>query len=363
MHRTEREDFGKMLSTQARRYVMEPVDAIKLVYQSEFGGGHLIRNVEEARAYLETEARENPFRDEPWKENVGSGIIRVHLRGVNPDRYALDQLFLDFVRSAEAHTGTLDRLEEKFSMLEEAARSGLFSFDAPALEEALRDYRARGYPVVSHSESYRARYQPAYRVMEKRRCYAAFVEEIQHLARHQEQVIVALEGRCASGKSTLAAKLSQAYGWSVIHMDDFFLRSAQRTPERYQEPGGNIDYERFAEEVMLPLRRGELREYRPFDCREMRLGEPVRFVPSPVIIVEGAYSCHPALRDFMDVKAFLNVRPDTQMERIMQRNGPDAARKFRNTWIPLEETYIQAFDVENRCEWDLEICGETRQTE
>ena len=49
-------------------------------------------------------------------------------------------------------------------------------------------------------------------------------------------------------------------------MDDFFLRPEQRTPERYAEPGGNVDRERFLAEVLIPLRAGETVQYRRFDC-------------------------------------------------------------------------------------------------
>ena len=57
--------------------------------------------------------------------------------------------------------------------------------------------------------------------------------------------IVAIDGRCASGKSTLAAYLKSALACSVIHMDHFFLQPHQRTEKRLREPGGNVDYERF----------------------------------------------------------------------------------------------------------------------
>ena len=32
-------------------------------------------------------------------------------------------------------------------------------------------------------------------------------------------------------------------------MDDFYLQEYQRTQERYNEPGGNVDRERFKKEV------------------------------------------------------------------------------------------------------------------
>ena len=62
--------------------------------------------------------------------------------------------------------------------------------------------------------------------------------------------IIAIDGRCAAGKTTLAARLAKELGGDVIHMDDFFLRVEQRTPERMKEVGGNVDYERFEKTVL-----------------------------------------------------------------------------------------------------------------
>ena len=62
---------------------------------------------------------------------------------------------------------------------------------------------------------------------------APLTEAVEALSAGQGRVIVALDGRCASGKTTLAAELAKRYGWSVVHMDHFFLRPEQRTLERY----------------------------------------------------------------------------------------------------------------------------------
>ena len=42
--------------------------------------------------------------------------------------------------------------------------------------------------------------------------------------------VIALDGMCASGKSTLAAYAAQELGVTVFHMDDYFLQPFQRTP-------------------------------------------------------------------------------------------------------------------------------------
>ena len=82
-------------------------------------------------------------------------------------------------------------------------------------------------------------------------------KKIDELLTQKDMVIVAIDGKCTSGKTTLASKLAQIYDCNVFHMDDFFLRPEQRTPERFAEVGGNVDYERFQEEVLLPLKTGK----------------------------------------------------------------------------------------------------------
>ena len=171
--------------------------------------------------------------------------------------------------------------------------------------------------------------------------------------RGREPWLVAIDGRCAAGKTTLARGLQEEIDCHVIHMDDFFLRPEQRTKERLLEPGGNVDYERVKEEVLLPLSRGRTFSYRPFDCRRMALSSPITVKPKGVTVVEGSYSCHPELWDFYDMRVFLNVEPEEQLRRIMQRNGEEAAAIFRERWIPLEERYFTACRIRERCDFLL----------
>ena len=174
--------------------------------------------------------------------------------------------------------------------------------------------------------------------------------EIAHILETKDRVIVAIDGRCASGKTTLAAALSERYGCPVIHMDDFFLRPEQRTAERLSTPGENVDHERFLSQVLLPLYNGEEVAYRPFSCRTMTLGDPITVPHAAVTVVEGSYACHPSLRDFYGLRVFLDVDSEAQMERILHRSGPEKAEEFRRRWIPLEELYFSKLDVAARCD-------------
>ncbi|MDE6594479.1 MAG: uridine kinase [Oscillospiraceae bacterium] len=164
-------------------------------------------------------------------------------------------------------------------------------------------------------------------------------------------LIIGIDGRCAAGKTTLAADLKAETGCAVFHMDDFFLRPEQRTEERLQTAGENVDHERFLEEVLLPLKSGKNPiVYRHYDCQKQALCGEISMQTAAVNIVEGSYSLHPSLWEFYDLRIFLTVAPEEQMQRIIIRNGREKAEVFRERWIPLEEKYFSAFDIENRCD-------------
>ena len=168
---------------------------------------------------------------------------------------------------------------------------------------------------------------------------------IENAAGKPGPAILAIDGRCASGKSTLGQELAEKWNASLFHMDDFYLQPHQRTEERLAEPGGNVDRERFLKEVLLPLRSGQTVFYRRFDCGTFTF-DPTRLIePADIAIVEGSYACHPELRDLYDLRIFMDIDPGEQMNRILKRNGPEAAERFRTRWIPLEEAYFAGCKV------------------
>lgn len=166
-----------------------------------------------------------------------------------------------------------------------------------------------------------------------------------------ERKIIAIDGRCASGKTTLAQELGAYLGAGIVHMDDFFLPAWLRTPERLSQPGGNVHYERFLEEVMPALRKSQAFFYRKFDCSAMQLTKTVEVAASPYRIVEGAYSQHPAFSDYADIRIFCDIEPEWQLSRILERNGEEALRVFKERWIPMEEQYFREYEIRQRADY------------
>lgn len=355
------EQLARILSIHARRYPnMQPQDAVKLIFQNEFGPGHLIPNPESALRRLQDErSTEISTAAAPPLEGIGNGLYRISLPAWTAEEYPSECLNRDFVRSANLHTGNQDRFLLKLDVLRRLTQQGVFSFSLRDLETYLHGYIAAGCPAVSHSEVYRQAYHPSYRVV-RQDCLslspaAVILKEIS-CRKDKSPLLIAIDGRCASGKTTLAAQLNAACGCGVVHMDDFFLRPQQRTRQRYETPGENVDHERFLHEVLLPLSRGEDAHYRPFDCSTLTLQEPVRLACSGVIVIEGSYSCHKALFPYYDLTVFLSLPPQKQMGRIIDRDGMEYAKVFAEKWIPLEEQYFAARRLETLCDFSFP-CG------
>ncbi|MDY4490103.1 MAG: hypothetical protein SPE19_06200 [Candidatus Faecousia sp.] len=175
---------------------------------------------------------------------------------------------------------------------------------------------------------------------------------IDRLLKRQDRVIVAIDGKCTSGKTTMASKLAQIYDCNVFHMDDFFLRPEQRTPERFAEVGGNVDYERFREEVLLPLESGKAFSYRPFDCSTFTIAPPVAVTPKKLNIIEGTYSHHPYFGNPYDLKILMTVDEETQRQRILERPA-FLHKRFFEEWIPMENRYFNVLLFSDRIDITL----------
>ena len=174
-------------------------------------------------------------------------------------------------------------------------------------------------------------------------------KKIEELLAKNEIVTVAIDGQCGAGKTTLAGKLAEIYDCNVFHMDDFFLRPGQRIPERFAEIGGNIDYERFNEAVLTPLRLGKPFSYQPFNCKTFTLANPINVSVKRLNIVEGSYSQHPYFDDPYDLKIVLTVDEQTQRQRIMERPA-FLHQRFFETWIPMENRYLEVFEICVKCD-------------
>ena len=193
-------------------------------------------------------------------------------------------------------------------------------------------------------------------------CFVPALKAIEAALRQSKvPVTVAVDGRCASGKTTFAALCAQFFeNCNVFHMDDFFLPYEKRTRERLSTPGENVDHERARAELFEPLSRGESVTFSRFDCASGTLEPPRTFPARCLNIVEGSYSHHPALAPYSGVKLFLTCGPAVQLSRLSRR-APEKLTDFRTRWIPMEESYFKAFDIEHQCDLTVDTTALTEE--
>lgn len=310
----------------ARYPLMEPQDFAKLAYQSEFGPGHLIREPDKVLAALLAEQGEAGEGPTP-PESIGNGLCRFHItRDLSP-LWELPLIGRMFVRTAGDVKGTEAGLREKLARLA--------ALPVPGLGEYLELWRREGCPAVHHSAVFRGAYGPHYRVL--RMDLAQFLLALiplEKLAREERETpaLIAVDGRCGSGKTGFAALadvLDRAA--DVVHMDDFYLPPDRRAENWMEIPAGNMDLERFREEVL------DRRRDRP-------------------LIVEGTYSQHPSLAGYYDYKIFLTCDREEQTRRLRAREG-DYYPTFDRVWRTLEERYFAACGTEAAADLVVDTTG------
>ena len=158
--------LSQIIAYHTARYpLMQPQDAVKLLYQHSFGVGHLIPD---SRTFLDRLIREAegmaPEPGLPLTEPIGNGLVRVMLASPEFGKISAEELTAACIRTAAAPHDSIETFLEKLSVLEDACRKSLFAFTPRELADYLTAYRAAGCPAVSHSGVYRQTYHPAYRV-------------------------------------------------------------------------------------------------------------------------------------------------------------------------------------------------------
>lgn len=186
----------------------------------------------------------------------------------------------------------------------------------------------------------------------KRCTYCESIQHIKDMAQNilktKDICLIAIDGNSGAGKSTLSEKLSTTLNASIIHMDDFFLPPSKRSPERLKDPGGNVDYERFYDEVIKGIFSKKDFDYNVFSCSDGKYSKKI-VQYNPIYIIEGVYSTHPLWFDKIDLSVFMSIGKDKQIERILRRSGPNKLKDYINKWIPLENKYFDTYSINQKC--------------
>lgn len=345
-------EFPAVARAHWERYpAMEPRDFCKLAYQSEFGPAHMAESPDKVLPALLAE-RKASGTEPKAPESIGNGLCRFHITQALSTLWELPLVGRMFTWTMARRPGTAEGLSEKLEQLA--------ALPVPGMGEYLERWRREGCPPVRHSEAFRNAYDPHYRVirMDLARYLPALIP-LEKLARDQARrerpALVAVDGRCGSGKTGFAALTGVlACSSGVVHMDDFYLPWARRAENWRDIPAGNMDLERFCREVLTLDGKGDAC-YRPYDCPGDRLLDPVE-LREPLRIVEGTYSQHPALAKYYDYKLFFTCGREEQTRRLRAREG-DYYPAFDRVWRTLEERYFAVCGTEAAADLAVDTTG------
>jgi uridine kinase len=142
--------------------------------------------------------------------------------------------------------------------------------------------------------------------------------------------LVAVDGPSGAGKTTFAARLSDALGGApVVHMDDLY-------------PGWDGLAEavpRAVEWVAGPLLRGQNARYRRFDWVRQVYAEWHDVPDAPVVVVEGVGSAALAMAPALTATVWVDAPEPVRMARGIARDG-EAYRPHWERWALQERAHF-----------------------
>lgn len=322
---------GETMKPYLQRYLQDfpggtLQDTLKYLFQT-YGPSH-IRMDSRIIDYLhqEIESLQDIQKHENLYDQAGPHFVRINLRPFM--KYNLDPQWLaaNFIKSNSQDHPPVHWPSLRELLLE----SGYAAADVDCALTKLE-----GRPSISHSAEYHQHYHPAYRLLKK----TLLTEEIIFLQAkifldqlpERKLKIIAIDGMCAGGKTTLATHLSQHYQATVIHADDFFDNADAKI---------GINSERLKTEILERAVMGKSLTYHKYDCtKKIMVPERIETVKE-WLIIEGAFSGNARLFSAYDAVLFVDIDQEEQLRRLSQRSKSLLSR-FQNEWIPRENRYFQ----------------------
>lgn len=310
---------------------VEILDVYKLLYQSCYLTNHLVGA--KAKDYLTSEIDKIISLDsiELLYEYISECAIRVNLIPYKniclKDDKNLDYLFNAFLKSSMEKTNK--NIYEEFKYIKDS------NFVDNRVMQKMIDINEKWGFLPHHSNIYKEKNNCYYRVIHEKylsvemrvKKLQTFIDSINSTKR----VIIAGEGRCGSGKTTITSKLNNV---TVINVDTFFSENKEErlnfslltdVLKKIKDPSNNTI------------------EYDSYCCREnRRVHKLVKL--NNVVIIEGVYSYDAKVRSLYDKLVFFVSSKETQQKRLFERENEYYYNKYMNNWIPREEEYFDKND-------------------
>lgn len=145
--------------------------------------------------------------------------------------------------------------------------------------------------------------------------------------------LVAVDGPSGAGKTRFALRLAKELDAPVVHTDDLL----DGWDDQF------TFWPRLEEQVLGPLRRGEVAAYRRYLWHRGDFDPvPVSVGPAPVVLIEGATSARRAIRPELSFAVFVSAPSGLRLERALVRDGDDslAFRAYLERWRVAEDRHF-----------------------
>ena len=158
-------------------------------------------------------------------------------------------------------------------------------------------------------------------------------------------VLVAIDGRSCSGKTTLAADLEAALGASVVHLEYLY----------HGWDGLAAGVETAVSHVLQPMSRGESATVPQWDWYAGGWAEPIEVPVPKFLILEGVGAASSAVREYASLTIWLEV-PEADRRSRAQARDWDTFADHWDQWAAQEDELFSVEGLPERA--DLVLVGE-----
>lgn len=309
-------------------------DYVKLAYQMSFGVTHFFTNSEDSLHFLKLETSQmEPYADKHLYECLSDSLVRVNLRPYLAHHLDLEELNANFYQTSLLE---MPKLSYLLDLVKESKTFLLaHGFKETEFDEFMKDYKDRDYPPVHHSKTYNECYHPAYRLISRDRLSPQIkslkIKDFLESLKKDQMTVIAFDGKCASGKSSVAQLLADELGATVIPADDFMDAGNSEI---------GINSKRLIDEVLMKLQPEKPLSYSRYDCTTKKMETIKISKVGNLVILDGAFSANSAIRKYLNLIVYFGISEAEQLARL-QKRSPDRFEDFQNRWIPRENRYLE----------------------
>jgi len=162
------------------------------------------------------------------------------------------------------------------------------------------------------------------------------------LTRRLSRPLIGIDGLPCAGKTTLAFRLRESFGFEILQVDEFLLPEADWPNRRPGFPFPYIRYNEFLQAVTDLAETGEC-SYAPFDWDTFAVSTRQRRITTKrPVIVEGISALVPLLTRYYGLKIFVQSARESALDVALVRNCGVWAEEWRKIFMPSADMYMMS---------------------